>query len=298
MSRQILISKMAKVSYQFVIVKLNASWVAAFLFLFIQLVALPAYAQDHDVTSDDEPVQGKSPSAAAANEAQGRLDLSVEFASQANDDQATIEAQLTQVFANHHQVTMIAPLTDEVGDGGLRMRAGDLRFGYSYTPGHKLSASPWVPSNVGMGIGLSVPTGDPDMGTGLGSYALSPRLGFVKMFGSNFAFLPSIQYQYSFNEQANGTRLREWALSAGMTYVGRGSLWVQWFPVYLYDTNLDEGAMENTIVFGKLFSRHFGMSLVMSRVPTIMAVLDGVTTDYSNSYMLRFHMPYGYGQTD
>jgi hypothetical protein len=267
-----------------------ASRIAAFLFLLIQLGLAPGYAQDGDH------VNQKTPSAAAANDALSRLDFGIGYVSQVGVDQETIEAQFTQVLATHHQITMIAPLIDDGLDSSINMRAGDLQFGYSYTPGHTLSASPWVPSDVGIGIGLSIPTGDPSIGTGLGSYVLAPRLGFVKTFGSNFVISPTVKYQYSFKKQADGAKVRELVLAASIIYVGPKTFWVQWTPIYLYDTNLNDGAIGTTIVVGKLFARHFGMSLDFTRVPTFMTSPDGATTDHANSYMLMFHMPFGYQQ--
>ena len=262
------------------------------LSVILTLALAPVYAQD----GEEGPVSGQgnqeTSSAAAANNALSRLDVGI----QTGIDQATIEATYTQVFAAHHQITMIAPLVDEGLDSSINMSAGDLVFGYSYAPGHALNANPWVPSDFGTGIGLLIPTGDPDKGTGLGSYVVAPRLGFIKKLGSNFVISPTIAYEYSFKEQAGGVEVCEWVLGASIIYVGPKTLWVQWVPSYIADTNLDVGAFEMTITIGKLFTRHFAMSLDFTRSPTFMPNSDGVTTDYSNSYMLSFHMPFAYPQ--
>jgi hypothetical protein len=257
-------------------------------------------AQVHAQDGEEEPVNGQvnqeTPSAAAANNALSRLDVGIQYISQTGIDQATIEATYTQVFAAHHQIAMTAPLVDEGLDSSINMSAGDLGFGYTYTPGHALNANPWVPSDFGTGIGLLIPTGDPDKGTGLGSYVVAPRLGFIKRLGSNFVISPTITYEYSFKEQADGVEVREWVLGASIIYVGPRTLWVQWVPSYVADTNLDVGAFETTITVGKLFTRHFAMSLDFTRAPTFVADSDGVTTDYANSYMLSFHLPFAYSQ--
>ena len=266
------------------------------LSVILTLALAQVYAQD----GEEGPVSGQvnqpAPSAAAANNALSRLDVGIQYISQTGIDQTTIEATYTQVFATHHQIAMTAPLVDEGLDSSINMSAGDLEFGYSYTPGHALNASPWVPSDVGTGVGLSIPTGDPGKGTGLGSYVVAPRLGFVKKLGSNFVISPTIGYEYSFKEQADGVKVREWVLGASIIYVGPRTLWVQWVPSYIADTNLDVGAFETTITVGKLFTRHFAMSFDFMRGPTFVANSDGVTTDYANSYMLSFHMPLVYPQ--
>jgi len=262
----------------------------------LTLALTQGYAQD----GENAPVSGQAdqetPTAAAANNALSRLDVGIQYISQSGIDQATIEATYTQVFATHHQITMTAPLVDEGLDSSINMSAGDLKFGYSYTPGHALSASPWVPSDVGIGVGLSIPTGDPGKDTGLGSYVVAPRLGFIKTLGSNVVISPTLIYEHSFKEQSDGVKIREWVLGASFIYVSPRTLWVQWVPAYVADTHLDTGAIEMSLTIGKLFTRRFAMSLDFARAPTFVADSEGVTTDYANSYMLSFHMPFAYPQ--
>ena len=271
-----------------------ASRISALLFLLIQFVLVPGYSQADVVGSDSDRVDQETPSAAAANDALSRVDFGIVHVSQDGVNQAAIAAQFTRVFATQHQVTMITQLVDEGVDSSINMRTGDLQLGYSYTPGHALSANPWVPSDIGIGMGLSIPTGDPSIGTGLGSYVLMPRLGFVKTLGSNFAISPTLAYQYSFDEQADGTEVREWALAADIVYVSPKTFWIQWTPTYIYDTNLSDGAFGTVIVIGKLLTRHFGLSLEFVWAPTIVASSGSTTTNYSNSYVLNFHVPFHY----
>jgi hypothetical protein len=266
------------------------------LSVILTLTLAQGYAQDGEEGPVSAQVDQETPTAAAANNALSRLDFGIQYISQTGIDQATIEATYTQVFATHHQVVMTAPLVDEGLDSSINMSAGDLEFGYSYTPGHALNASPWVPSDVGIGIGLSIPTGDPGKGTGLGSYVLAPRLGFIRTLGSDFIISPTIAYEYSLKQQADGVRVRQWVLGASFIYVSPRTLWVQWVPAYVADTHLDAGAIEMSLTIGKLFTRHFAMSLNFARAPTFATDSNGVTTDYANSYMLSFHVPFAYSQ--
>jgi hypothetical protein len=266
------------------------------LSVILMLALAQVYAQDGEERPVGGQVNQETPTAATANNALSRLDIGIQYISQTGIDQATIEATYTQVFATHHQIAMTAPLVDEGLDSSINMSAGDLEFSYSYTPGHALNASPWVPSDVGIGIGLSIPTGDPGKDTGLGSYVVAPRLGFIRTLGSNFVISPTIAYEYSFKEHADGVEVREWVFGASIIYVGPTTLWVQFVPSYIADTNLDVGAIATTITVGKLFTRHFAMSLEFKRTPTFVADSDGVSTDYANSYMLSFHVPFSYPQ--
>jgi hypothetical protein len=69
-------------------------------------------------------------------------------------------------------------LDPDVASGGNR-GFGDLGIAWSYVPFLSISANPWIPRTVGSGIGVIVPTGDPDDGRSLGAVIVNPFLGLV-----------------------------------------------------------------------------------------------------------------------
>ena len=179
--------------------------------------------------SDD----GSVLSAVKAEGAVSRVDVAASYAEQTPTDQAVVGSKYTKIIGSHHQVTVVASLVDSDIDSGSGLRAGDLKFGYSYTPNQKLTANPWVPSDVGIGFGLSIPTGDLDNGTGTGSWLLAPRFGYVATIGSNFVIAPAAEYIFSFGEETGAEEIRAAGVSVQMLYVGPAASWIQWTPGYV-----------------------------------------------------------------
>ena len=258
--------------------------------------SLIGYAQTDDGKKENANDDGSVLSAAKAEGAVNRVDVAISYIEQAPADQAVVESKYTRIIGSHHQVTVVAALVDSDIDSGSGLRAGDLRFGYSFTPNQKLTANPWVPSDVGIGMGLSIPTGDLDDGTGTGSWRLAPRLGYVATIGSNFVIAPSLEYIFSFGEETGAKEIRAAGLSVQMLYVAPEAFWVQWTPGYVYDIELDDGAFGNVIRIGKLFSQHFALSIDYGRLPVFSKTPGGSTTDYANVWTLGVHFPFNYGQ--
>ena len=254
------------------------------------------YAQSSDSPNGNANGNGQDLSAEEAQGAVNRVDVAASYIEQAPADQAVVESKYTRIIGSHHQVTVVAALVDSDIDSGSGLRAGDLRFGYSFTPNQKLTANSWVPSDVGIGMGLSIPTGDLDDGTGTGSWRLAPRLGYVSTIGSNFVIAPSLEYIFPFGEETGAEEIRAAGLSVQMLYVAPEAFWVQWTPGYVYDIELDDGAFGNVIRIGKLFAQHFALSIDYGRLPVFSKTPGGSTTGYANVWTLGVHVPFNYGQ--
>ncbi len=254
------------------------------------------YAQTDDGSNENANGDGSVLSAVKAQGAVNRVDVAVSYIEQVPTDQAVVESKFTKIIGSHHQVTVAAPLVDSDIDSSSGLRGGDLKFGYSFTPNQKLTANPWVPSDVGIGVGLSIPTGDLDDGTGTGSWLLAPRLGYVATPGRNFAIAPSLEYIFSFAEETGAEEIRAAGMSVQMLYVDPKAFWIQWTPGYVYDIELDDGAFSNVIRIGKLFARHFALSIDYGRLPVFSKTPGGSTTDYADVWTLGVHIPFNYGQ--
>ena len=258
--------------------------------------SLIGYAQADDGSNENTNRDGSVLPAVQAQGAINRVDISASYIEQAPADQAVVESKYTKIIGSHHQVTVIAALVDSDIDSGSGLRGGDLKFGYSFTPNQQLTANPWVPSDVGIGFGLSIPTGDLDDGTGTGGWLLAPRLGYVATIGSNFAIAPALEYIFSFAEETGAEETRLAALSVQILYVAPDAFWFQWTPEYAYNLELDAGAFGNVFRIGKLFAQHFALSIDYERLPVFSKTPGGSTTDYANVWTLGVHFPFNYGQ--
>ena len=232
--------------------------------------------------------------AASAEQASTRFDLNFNYTEIADIEQGNIEARLTHVFARSHQVLVVAPLTDANLDENPSLRGGDVEVGYSYTPGITLNASPWVPSKIGNGVGISIPTGDLEDGTGTGSWRLSPRLGFVKMFDNKFSLAPSAQYIFSFAEESGAEKTRLLALAMPVTFVGTASAWLQWTPEYAYSFESDKGAFGGVFTIGKLIARNIALSASYTYQPVLPDSNGDRPSNHANVWTVSLHFPFGY----
>lgn len=221
-----------------------------------------------------------------------RLDFSLARINQASGDQGGLVAQYNRTFGNH-QVALATPFFDTTFGGGLYLHAGDLIFDYAWAPGQQFSAGPWVPSDVGTGIRLSVPTGSVANGTGSGSVILAPRLGGVIEVGS-WAIAPSIEYQYAFEYESNAELVRGVGLESQFIYISQQAFWFNLTPTYIRDFNSNQGALGGRIAVGKLITLHFALSLRYVREPVYgeRQAEDGF--DYANIWELGIHVPLHY----
>lgn len=259
--------------------------------------SLPIMAAALIFASSGNTKAGKSESLSAL-EAQGasrRFDTELGFIDTRDADELSWRFQYTSVLRKKHQLTAVLPLVDPEVSGRLALRSGDLALGYSYAFKHNISANPWVPSNIGTGIGLSLPTGNFSDGTGSGSYVLSPRLGYVATIGRSFALLPTLQYRRSFATEEGAIDIKTITAAMPFFYVNPHAFWVNFSPLYLEDLSHRQGAFGVSVLVGKLFLKNLAVSLAYARLPDFaQETNDDSETIRHNSLTLGFHMPFSY----
>jgi hypothetical protein len=239
---------------------------------------------------DDE-----SLSALAAQGASRRFDTEVGLIDAPGADGLSWQFQYTSVLRKKHQLTAVLPLIDPDVSGRIALRSGDLALGYSYSFKHEISANPWVPSNIGTGIGVSLPTGSFSDGTGTGSYVLAPRLGYVAKIGRSFALLPSLEYRRSFAAKDGATDFKAIAGTMPVYYVNPKAFWVSFSPIYLEDLSLRSGAFGYSLAVGKLFLKNLAVSLAYARLPEFEQNTNGENeTIHQNALTVGFHLPFSY----
>ena len=234
----------------------------------------------------------------SALEAQGasrRFDTDLGFIDSSDADELSWGFQYTSVIREKHQLTAALPLVDPDVAGRIALRSGDLALGYSYSFKQTISANPWVPSNIGTGIGLSLPTGDLDTGTGNGSYVLAPRLGYVATIGRSFALLPSLEYRRSFAAENGAQDIKTLGATVPLFYVNPHAFWINVSPIYLQDLSHHQGAFGLSVLVGKLLIKNLALSLAYARLPEFMPGAGGnIETIRHNSLTLGVHLPFSY----
>jgi hypothetical protein len=239
--------------------------------------------------------QNDLPSAGSALGASQRFDTELAVTEASGGEQLSWQFKYTRVLRSKHQFTAALPILDPDLDHKLSLRNGDLALGYAYTFNETISANPWIPSNAGSGIGLSLPTGDWRKGTGSGSYILGARLGNVVRVNEQLALTPSVEYFHSFSGQQGAPAIRSSGATVPLVYVRNKTNWINVSPIYLFDFERSQGAPGGSLLLGKLLLRHLAVSISYSRIPTFSEQASGdVTTEYISSWILGFHLPFSY----
>jgi len=158
---------------------------------------------------------------------------------------------------------------------------GDSLISFSYTPFTRISASPWVPKNVGIGMDLLLPTGNVDEGRSVGTYIFGPYVGFVFPVSANFTIAPNLTYYYSSDEDPLGLDIRTFSANINFTLVCCNNFWVAYIPEFLRDNVLNDTGYNHNLVVGKMFSDHIGVSAGYSALERVRSTgfLDGQFDD-------------------
>jgi hypothetical protein len=218
-------------------------------------LALAAAANDESGT---EPAQGAP---------RHRIDFGLQWFDAAEGDTFTGSVDYGWVPLDHHGFAVGVPLVGsdfgETEGSGI----GDTRLQYSYVPSAKLTAASWVPSTLGMGFGLIVPTGDPAKGTGSDRWVAIPTVGWVFLIGERFSILPTLQYLQSFNESSEADNISAANLELGLLYVTRSEFWVNYTPSLFRDFQpIDDTNLDHFLTVGKQFTRTLGSSITLGLI--------------------------------
>lgn len=141
---------------------------------------------------------------------------------------------------------------------------GDTSVSFSWTPLQAVSVRPWVPKQVGTGIEVSLPTGDPDSGLGLDTAVVTPFLGLTIPLTDRFTLLPYFLYSHSVNETAQGSKIRFAAFDLGVNFLQNYRWWVTVYGAYLYDLEVRKDYWNAALTVGMLFNESWGGSIEFS----------------------------------
>ena len=167
----------------------------------------------------------------------------------------------------HHGFAVTVPLVESGVSGAEGTGIGDTRLQYSWVPSAKITAAAWMPSTLGMGFGLIVPSGDPAKGTGVDRWVAIPTFGWVFTFGEKFALQPSLQYLYSFGEESPDNRVSSANLVLTFLYVAKSEFWIDLTSSIFRDFEPIVTTNEDFfLTFGQQFTEVFGASVTLGSI--------------------------------
>ena len=172
---------------------------------------------------------------------------------------------------------------------------GDLLLRYNWVPAQTLTADPWVPNSLGIGLGLLVPTGDAAKGTGGDQWVAAPSFGFVAKLGKRTTLLPQLQYLKSFAEGDLAQGMETASLSADLVHVFLSEFWIQYTPSVSYDFEAEQYEFDNLLVVGQKFTRRIALRFELQTLniadPQDPAG-DGRELDYRATLKLQWILAY------
>lgn len=168
---------------------------------------------------------------------------------------------------DHHALAATVPVVFSDISGAEGSGIGDTRLQYSWVPSAKITAAAWVPSTLGMGLGLIVPTGDPAKGTGVDRWVAIPTFGWVFTPGEHFAIQPSLQFLESFGESSPEDEIRSANLVFTFVYAAESGFWVDYTASIFRDFEPEVTTNEDHfLTLGMQFTKVLGGSVTLGSV--------------------------------
>jgi hypothetical protein len=248
-------------------------------------VAAPGWAQDSIEPEEEQPPKH-------------RFSLGAQWFDGSEGDSTTGSLTYSWVPHPHHGLaaTMLLVGSDVPGANGSGI--GDTRIQYSWVPSANITAAAWVPTTLGLGFGLIVPTGDPAKGTGVDRWVAIPTLGWVFTLGERFALQPSLQYLYSFNDELPEEHISSANLVLTFLYVANSGFWIDLTADLFRDFEPVETTNEDWfLTFGQQFTRVFGASLTLGSIerPPVQNPEFERSSDEFIELTAHFVLPWGRG---
>jgi len=215
-----------------------------------------------DVVADEGSTESGQP-----DEPRHRIDFGLQWYDAAEGNSLTGALNYSWVPLDHHAFAATLALVGSDVSNAEGGGVGDTRLQYSWVPSAAVTASAWVPTTLGMGFGLIVPTGDAAKGTGADRWVAIPTLGWVFLIGERFSILPSLQYFHSFGEGPAGVEFRSANLELGFLWVWGSRFWINYTPSVFRDFEpIDDTNVDHLLSFGMQFSRVLGATLTLGNI--------------------------------
>ena len=230
------------------------------MLVFLLFAVAGAMADELDESTDQaQPSQKESDT--SEQRATQRLDFGIDFYDAPDGSIVRGGIDYNWVPDANHSFAATLPIVNsrlaEVNGSGI----GDLLLRYNWVPSLTLTADPWVPNSLGIGLGLLVPTGDAAKGTGGDQWVIAPSLGWAAKIAKRTTLLPQLQYMKSFAEGELAQGMQTIALSADLIHVFLSKFWVQYTPAASYDLEAETYEFDNLVVLGQQFTRRVALRL-------------------------------------
>ena len=142
---------------------------------------------------------------------------------------------------------------------------GDSTFYLQYDWGERLTASPWIPDNVGTVVTVLAPTGKAQDYLGSDTWAASLSTSWPILIKKKWLLNPAIAYLFSFNEGPLAENLNVAEVGLGIVRLFPSKFWISYTPSAWYDFDDKGWNYDSHIAVGKMFSNGMGIGLDYGR---------------------------------
>lgn len=165
---------------------------------------------------------------------------------------------------------------------------GDTIFFIQYDWDERLTASPWVPDDLGISLSILAPTGDAEQFLSQDTWAASFSFGWPVVTESMWLFNPTIAYSFSFNEGPRAVNEHAVEIGLGIVKLFPSKFWIGYTPVLWYDFNDKSVNYDDHFTMGKMFSNGMGIGLDYGQIArhSRFSKLD-------TSFLLNFYYQFG-----
>jgi len=198
-----------------------------------------------------------------------RIDITALYLNTSNLDSATAVFGYTRDLASNMSFTLQTTYLDSNIHGRGGAGFGDSSLTFSYVPNLSVVNSAWLPSRVGTGLSVLLPTGNANERRGFDTTIVTPFTGMVYPVRKKFLILPSLAYAHSFGTPVTGKNIRVGLLELGISYVSPKKFWVGAYPGILH--NFEDGRNYTNIrlAVGAQITDRIGLSFDWSETEQI-----------------------------
>lgn len=241
-----------------------------------------------------ESVSAEEPSEEASETAftRHRFDVGFEHLGFTSENIETLSLAYNWVPLSHHSFFATLYYLDSNLGGSSGDGISDTLLLYSWVPGEKISAKPWVPDRLGTGAGILLPTGKAELETSLDMYVGLLFAGTVIRVSHGVSFLPGVSYYNSFSEGDRAVPMHAASADIGFVFTVFKRWWVSWRVSVFEDFELHDTTIASDVQVGREIGSGFSMSVEYGTVEGDLTLIT-LGAGFDERLALNFHFEIG-----
>jgi hypothetical protein len=255
-----------------------------FLALVVIVGSAPANGQDEALEETPAEVSLAAPT-------RHRFDIGLEHLGFSSSSIETLSLSYNWVPLSHHSFFATFNYLDSDFGDAVESGISDTLLLYSWVPGEKLSAKPWVPDRLGIGAGILLPTGKAELETSLDMYVGLLYAGTVVRVSRRVALLPGISYYASFSEGDSAIPMNAASADIRFVFSIANHWWVSWGTSVFEDFEIHDTTIASDLQVGREIGSGFSLSLEYGTVEGDLPLITlGAEFDERFAFNLHFEV--------